>query len=74
MTDTYWQNVSILNHFNGTNGSTYIPGAEGKVLTPFGGAQLSTAQKQFGTSSLYLNGVSQSYVTNTSSDFTLRNR
>lgn len=50
--------VSLLLHFDGTNGSTTIADSSPNALTAtaYGGAALSTAQSKFGTASLELEG------------------
>ena len=48
--------VTLL-HFNGSNASTTITDESGRTWTVAGNAQLSTAQKQFGTASLLLDGT-----------------
>ena len=59
-----------LLHFNGTNGSTTFTDESGKTWTAEGDAQLATAQKKFGTASLYLNGYSSAYIhTGSDNDF-----
>lgn len=46
-------------HFDGENGATtfFDSSSYGRTVTAFGGAQLSTANKKFGTASLSLNGT-----------------
>lgn len=58
-TDPSFANVSLLCHFNGTNGSTTITdnGPSPKTLTAFNGAQISTAQSVFGGASAQFDGV-----------------
>lgn len=69
--------VVALFHFDGTNGSTVFQDSSGlnKMATPYGNAQLSSAQSVFGGSSLYVNGTSKTrtnYVTIAGGeDFTL---
>ena len=60
-TDPHFNNVSLLLHLDGTNGSaTYVDSSpRPKTITRQGSTTrsvLSTAEKKFGTSSLYLNG------------------
>lgn len=54
-----WANTNILLHFEGTNGSTYIPESSryAHVISKSGNASLSTAQSKIGSSSLYLDGT-----------------
>ena len=58
--DPYFNNVSLLLHGDGTNGSTSIvdSSATPKIITPVGNAQISTAQSKFGGSSMYFDGSS----------------
>ena len=53
------QNVSLLLHGNGTNGSTTITDSSPipKTVTTVGNAQISTAQSKFGGSSILLDGT-----------------
>lgn len=68
-TDPYWSNVSALLHMDGSNGSTSFPDETGKIWTPSGSAQVSTANAQFGQSALF--GGSGAWIDGpTSSDFT----
>ena len=57
-TDPYWNNVSLLLQFDGTNGSTTFTDSSGlnQTVTPNGGASISTAQSKFGASG-YFDGV-----------------
>lgn len=48
---------SVLLHFDGADGSTTINDESGRIWTPFGNAKISTAQSQFGGSSLLLDGA-----------------
>lgn len=61
--------VSLL-HFNGTDASTTFTDETGKVWTPYGSAQLDTADKVFGTASGLLAGVANYIETPVHSDFT----
>lgn len=62
--------TKVLLHFDGTDGSTTFTDESGKTWTAAVNAQLDTAQKVFGTASLYLDG--SSYITTLdSADFTL---
>lgn len=54
--------TKLVSHFNGSNGQTTYTAETGQSFTFVGTAQLSTAQKKFGTSSLLLDGDSD-YVT-----------
>jgi hypothetical protein len=58
-TDEYFQNVSLLLHGDGTNGSTTIidSSPSPKTVTAFGDAQISTAQSKFGGASIAFDGV-----------------
>jgi hypothetical protein len=57
--DEYFQNVSLLLHGNGTNGSTTITdnSLSPKTVTAVGNAQISTAQSKFGGSSIAFDGT-----------------
>lgn len=56
--DPYWANVSLLLPANGANGQTTTVNAAsgGQILTAVGSAVLSTAQKKWGASSIYMPG------------------
>jgi hypothetical protein len=54
--------TKLLSHFNGTNGQNTYTAETGQTITFVGTAQLSTAQKKFGTASLAIDGDSD-YVT-----------
>jgi hypothetical protein len=51
--DSYWDNVSLLLHMDGSNGSTTFTDSSSNTLTAtiYGDAQISTAQSKFGGSS-----------------------
>lgn len=53
-TDPLWASVRSLVHFDGANGATSITDQKGVVWTRAGGATISTAQTEFGPSSLRL--------------------
>jgi hypothetical protein len=57
--DEYFQNVSLLLHGNGTNGSTTITdnSPTPKTVTAVGNAQISTAQSKFGGASIAFDGT-----------------
>jgi hypothetical protein len=57
--DEEFGNVSLLLHGDGTNGSTTIVDSSSspKAVTPFGDAQISTAQSKFGGSSIAFDGT-----------------
>jgi len=65
-----WNAVSML-HFNGADASTTFTDDTGKVWTPFGSAQIDTAQKQFGTASGLFNGTTDYITTPDSPDWRL---
>jgi hypothetical protein len=78
--DEYFQNVSLLLHGNGTNGSTTITdnSPSPKTVTAVGNAQISTAQSKFGGASIafdgtgdYLNTPNNSAYKFGTSDFTV---
>jgi hypothetical protein len=62
--------MSLL-HFNGDDASTAITDLSGKTWTAYDNAQLDTAQKKFGASSLLLDGTGDYIDTPDSPDFTL---
>jgi len=57
--DPYYNNVSLLLHGDGTNGSTTIVDSSPspKTVTVFGDAQISTAQSKFGGASIAFDGT-----------------
>jgi len=57
--DPIFNNVSLLLHGNGTNGSTTITDSSltPKTVTAVGNAQISTAQSKFGGSSIAFDGT-----------------
>lgn len=59
--DLYFNNVSLLAHMDGANGSTTIldSSSYGHQLTSISGAALTTAVRQFGSASLSLDGGSK---------------
>jgi YD repeat-containing protein len=69
--DPYINNVAVLLHGNGTNGSTSIEDSSGRGHTGqfFGNAQISTAQSKFGGSSLYFDGSGDYVALANSSDY-----
>ncbi len=62
--DPYFGNVVLLLSGNGANGSTVFSDNSffKRPVTPFGNAQISTAQSKFGSSSIYMDGAPASYV------------
>jgi len=62
--DGYFSNVSLLLHFDGSNGSTTFTDSSvnANTVTAFGDASLSTARKRFGTASGSFDG-SGDYLT-----------
>jgi hypothetical protein len=58
-----------LLHFNGDNNSTTFTDENGKTWTPHGDAKLLTAQKVFGTTSGYFDGVGDYVDTPDHADF-----
>lgn len=56
--DPYFNNVELLLHLNGTNGSTsFVDSSKNNFsITAYGNAQISTAQSKFGGSSAYFDG------------------
>lgn len=61
--DPYYNNVSLLTHMDGTNGSqTFIDSSANNFsLTTVGNAQISTTVQKFGNASGYFDGVN-SYI------------
>jgi len=57
--DPYYNNVSLLLHGDGANGSTTIvdSSTSPKTVTAVGNAQISTAQSKFGGASLAFDGA-----------------
>ncbi len=55
--DPYWNQVVLALHMDGTNGSTTFVDEKGKAVTPYGNAQISTAQSKFGSASAYFDGT-----------------
>jgi hypothetical protein len=56
--DPYAANVSLLLNGDGTNGSqAFVDSSlDPKTITAYGNAQISTAQKKYGTGSMYFDG------------------
>ena len=65
--------VSLLLHGDGTNGSTTITDSSPttKTVTAVGNAQISTAEKKFGTGSIYFDGTGDYVVASNNAGFTL---
>ena len=68
--DAYINNVVLLLHGDGTNGSTTITDSSSNAftVTANGDAQISTTESKFGGSSLYFDGVGDYLTVPTSSD------
>jgi len=66
--DPYWNDVSLLLHMDGSNGSTTFTDSSSNALTvtASGDAQISTAQSKFGGAAGYFDGTGD-YVTVTHS-------
>lgn len=60
--DASYSSVSSLLYLNGNDGDTAITDEKGKVWTPYGNAQIDTAQSKFGGASLLLDGTGD-YIT-----------
>ena len=60
--------VSLL-HFDGADASTTFTDQKGKVWTPFGNAQIDTAQSKFGGASGLFDGAGDYLTTPSSTDF-----
>ncbi|MDP2090516.1 MAG: LamG domain-containing protein, partial [Candidatus Gracilibacteria bacterium] len=58
VTDPYWNNVVLLMHFDGANGSTIFTDQKGHTFSNGGTSSISNALSKFGGSSLLLNGSS----------------
>ena len=71
--DPYYNNVSLLLHGDGANGSTTIVDSSPtpKTVTAFGDAQISTAQSKFGGASIAFDGGGDFLSAGASSDFVL---
>lgn len=69
--DPYFNNVSLLLHMDGTNGSTnFIDSSpRTKIMTAFGGAQITTDQAKFGGASGYFNNTDAYLTTPNNADF-----
>jgi hypothetical protein len=65
--DPVFNNVSLLLHGNGTNGSTTITdnSPTPKTVTAVGNAQISTAQSKFGGASIAFNGTGDALTATT---------
>jgi hypothetical protein len=61
--------TKALLHMDGSDASTTITDESGKTWTAAGNAQLDTAQKEFGTASLLLDGTTDKITTSDSDDF-----
>ena len=72
-TDTNINEVSLLLHGDGTNGSTTITDSSltPKTVTAFGNAQISTAQSKFGGASILLDGSGDYLTLPVNQDFNL---
>ena len=70
--DPFFNNVSLLLHGDGANGSTTIVDSSPspKTVTVFGDAQISTAQSKFGGASLLFDGDGDRLDIANSEDFT----
>lgn len=72
-TDPHFDKVSLLMHFDGVNGSTSFTDVKGKTITPYGNAQISTAQSKFGGASGYFDGDGDYLEIPNSSDWDISN-
>ncbi len=66
--DPFWSDVVSLLHFNGSDGSTTFTDETGVVWTPSGNAEISTANKVFG-SGAYNGDGNNDYISASSSGF-----
>jgi len=66
--DPYWTSVTTLLHAEGSNGSTTITDSSSVAATwnASGSVQISTAEKKFGSSSMYFPSSSPSYISTAS--------
>ena len=69
--DLYWDNVTLLLHMNGNNGSTALIDSSSRAIsfTANSDAQISTTQSKFGGSSAYFDGSGDSFSTTNLSPF-----
>lgn len=69
--DPYFQYVTLLLHLDGANGSTTFTdnSINTKVVTPFGGAQISTSDFKFGGASAFFNNTNAYLTTPNHPDF-----
>lgn len=72
-TDEYFNNVVLLMHMDGVNGSTTFTDVKSKAISLSGNAQISTTQSKLGGSSGYFDGSGDYLSLATSSDFNLNN-
>ena len=68
-TDPYWNNVSSLLHFDGTDTSTTFTDETGKTWAANGDAQIDTAKSKFGGASGLFDGTTDWISTAKSADF-----
>ena len=63
-TDPYFDNVELLLHMNGSNGSTTFTDSSHNafVITPRGGAAINTAESKFGGASARFNRASSQFL------------
>lgn len=69
--DQYWNSVSALLHFDGSDGSTTFTDETGKTWTASGNAQIDTAQSVFGGASGLFDGTGDCIYSADSADFNL---
>jgi hypothetical protein len=69
MSNPSWDNVSLLMHMNGANGSTTFIDEKGKTVTAHGNAQIGTATWFPGGTAAYLDGDGDYLSVGTSNDF-----
>jgi hypothetical protein len=69
--DPYWDNVSLLLHMDGSNGSTTFTdsGPSARSVTRTGNVQISTTQSKFGGASGYFDGTSDCLTVTDSNAF-----
>ena len=66
-----WSNVKYALHFDGADGSTTFADVKGHTITPYGNAQIDTAQSMFGGASGLFDGTGDYLASAFSSDLDL---
>lgn len=73
MSDPFFNNVVLLMHFDGADGSTVFTDVKGHPFTPAGNAQIDTAQSKFGGASGLFDGTADYLSTPDSQDWFYEN-